>query len=102
MLIYGGSDKLCFPDRRQTRQPNKQDTAREPTLAKDKLAKVLVCRQEQVCLLVSQIQHDIIRHPWLHLGDVPYRVAVLSQSVHNLAIYTFVGEKLHAMTSATG
>jgi hypothetical protein len=102
MLINGGSDKLCFPGQRQTRQPNKQDTACEPTLAKGKLAKVLVCRQEQVCLLLSQIQHDIIRHAWLHFGDVPYRVAVLSQPVHKLAIYTLVGQKSHAMTSATG
>ena len=47
-------------------------------------------------------KHNIIRNPWFHFGNILPCMTVLSQAVHDLAIYALVGEKVHATVSATG
>jgi hypothetical protein len=55
MLTDGRSNNLCLSPRLQTCQPDEKNAEREPTVAEYQLAKVLVCRQQYVCLLIGQV-----------------------------------------------
>jgi hypothetical protein len=102
MLIDSRSYYRCLSCWRQARQPYKKDARRDPTLTEHQLAKVLICRQEHVRLLISQVQHNVIRYAWLHFRDIPHGMTFPAQTFDDLAIYALVGKEIHPTASATG
>jgi hypothetical protein len=102
MLAYCNRKEESLVQGGKASQPDEQDTAREPALAEDQLAKVLARRHQQICLLVGQLQHNIIRDAWLRLGDITHYMTVLSQAIYDLAIDALVGKESHLTVSATG
>jgi hypothetical protein len=40
--------------------------------------------------------------PWLHLGNILYKVTVFPKTVNDLAVNTFVSQEIHATASVMG
>ena len=102
MLADHNSNSSGLALGREARQAKQDNATREPTLTKDHLAKILVCRQQQGGLPIRHIEHGIIGQPRLHLSHVRHLMPILAQAFDNLTVHTLVGEEVHVPVSAMG
>lgn len=75
---------------RQARQTNQHHSMHVEALTNHHLPKVLVCRQQQRCLLICQVQDSIIRHPWTQFSHIRNVIPLLPQTFDNWTVNTLL------------
>jgi hypothetical protein len=80
-------------------QSDQNDPRRNAALSKNQLAEILVAGDQYRLILIGELQDHVIGCPRKSFGDVVDPVALLSKSIYNLPIDTFVSEKSHKGSS---
>ena len=73
-----------------------------PSQAKDKLAKIPVCGDQQHATVVRPFQHAIVANAWIKLRHVNNRVIVGPQPFDNRSVHALVGQKIHVSCPTFG
>ena len=102
MLLHRCCDDLGLPVRRKTGQTYQDHSVARLVLTEDQLSEVLVRSQEKGTILSSPPKHQLVRQPWVELGDIGHLVPILPKALDDLAINAFVGDELHAASLGMG
>ena len=86
MLLNCQSHNLRFASGSQACQTTQRHSMHVETLTNHHLPKVLVCCQQQRCLLIRQVQDSLIEHPWLQFSHIRNLIPLSPQTFDNKSL----------------
>lgn len=102
MIFQAGRNDLGLPLRRYSRQPEKDDPFVDPVLPKNQLTEVLVRSNQERAGIAGGLQHELVIDPGIELRDVDHIVPILTQTLDDLPVDSFVGNEPHAASWGSG
>ena len=95
MTLDGASDEASLAVRCLAGKTDEQNASTRLTLSIDKLAEVLVLREQYGARVRSQREDVVIRRTGTGLDDRLHGVTVRSQRLDDLLIHALVGDQFH-------